>query len=118
VRRLRTVDAAQPRQAYQRDARTLGELGRVLVRAPLPKVQVRLPKPLAEQAVAAWEWDDDGGSVDSETCEQRVVRSRAAALALIGLSITEGGRWEADEVVVDLDPNLIGMAINAADDLP
>jgi hypothetical protein len=43
---------------------------------------------------------------------------RAAALSLIGLSITERGRWEGEEVLVALDPVLIGNAVDAADDLP
>jgi hypothetical protein len=45
-------------------------------------------------------------------------RLRAATLALVGLSITQDGRWDDGEAVVSLDPAFIGMAINAADDLP
>jgi hypothetical protein len=34
------------------------------------------------------------------------------------LSIVNGGRWDADDVVVELSPDLIGMAVSASDDLP
>jgi len=56
--------------------------------------------------------------LDPETFEQRVQRHRAATLALIGLSIVNGGHWEADEMVVELGPDLIGVAVDASDDLP
>jgi hypothetical protein len=70
------------------------------------------------KAVAAWERDDTEGDLDSETYEQRVQRHRAGTLALIGLAISERGRWEADEVVVELHPEELGVAMDAADDLP
>jgi hypothetical protein len=38
-------------------------------------------------------------------------------LALIGLSITERGRWEGHEVVVELDPVFIGNAVDAVNHL-
>lgn len=74
-----------------------------------------LPKRLSR----AWERDDDAstGPID-ETFEQRVVRSRAASLSLIGLATSERGRWTDDEVVVALHPLFIGHAVEAADDLP
>ena len=95
----------------------LGELGGVLARADLPRIEVRLPRRLAERAVVAWERDDIEG-VDPETFEQRVERHRAGTLGLIGLSIVNGGRWEANEVVVELDLELIGGALDASDYLP
>lgn len=107
------------RQLYRPEAETLGRIGRLFVMAPLPRIEVRLPRELAEAAMRAWERDDDESSGrTSETCEERVVRSRAAGLSLIGLAITERGRWDGDEVVVDLDPVFIGNAVDAADDLP
>jgi hypothetical protein len=81
-------------------------------------VEVRLPRRLAEQAVAAWERDDGEGPLDPETHEQAAQRHRAATLSLIGLTITECGRWRDDEVLVELDPVFIGLAVDAADDLP
>jgi len=104
---------------YREEAVVLGKLGEVLLSAELPPIEVRLPRDLAEAAVAAWERDGDesAGPID-ETFEQRVVRSRAASLALIGLTISGHGRWVGDEVVVALDPVFIGNAVEAADDLP
>jgi len=95
-----------------------GEVGTVLLDQSLPQVEVRLPRNLAELAVAAWERDDGEGPLDPETYEQSRQRNHAGTLALIGLSITERGRWEGDEVVVELDPVFIGNAVDAADDLP
>jgi hypothetical protein len=79
---------------------------------------VRLPRALAEKAVAAWKREGDEGPLDPETFEQRILRYRAGTLGLIWLSISELGRWDGDEVVVELSPDLIGMALDAADDLP
>jgi hypothetical protein len=84
----------------------------------LPQVEFRLPRTLAEQAVAAWERDDGQGPLDPEASEETARRLLAGTLALIGLSITERGRWEGDEVVVEIDPAFIGSAVNAADRLP
>lgn len=106
------------RGTYERDAQVLGELGRVLVSSPLARIEVRLPKVLAEQAVMAWNREENQEPLGPETCEQRVQRHRAGTLGLIGLTITERGKWTRDEVVVDLDPVFIGLAVDAADDLP
>ncbi len=108
----------ESQQIYRQDARSLGELGRLLVRLELPRLEVRLPRALAEQAVAAWERQEAEGPLDPETFEQRVQRHRAAAFSLIGLSVAERGRWEGDEVVVDLSAHFIADAVNASDDLP
>jgi hypothetical protein len=95
----------------------LGEIGAVLARAELPRVTVRLPSALARAAVAAWHRSHEG-EPDPESFEQRVLRHRAGALALIGLAVEEQGRAEGDEVVVDLSPEMIGSALDAADDRP
>jgi hypothetical protein len=108
---------SERQRRYREDTRLLGELGGVLAHTDLPRIEVRLPRRLAERAVAAWERDDSEG-VDPETFEQRVERHRAGTLGLIGLSIANGGRWEADEVVVELDPTLIGVALDASEYLP
>jgi len=102
---------------YRREARLLGELGAPLVRVELPRVEVRLPRALAKRAVAAWERDDDGPA-EPETFEQRVLRHRAATFSLIGLEISERGRWDGDEVLIALDAGLISAAVDASDDLP
>jgi len=108
------------REAYQvrsREAGTLGEIGALLARLQLPEVDVHLPGDPARAAVAAWERDDLGDS-GPETPEQHLQRHRAGSLALIGLAIKERGRWQDDEVVVALDAGLVGLAVDAADDLP
>ncbi len=117
-RYARGMDETETQKTWRGDARVLGEVGAVLLGQSLPQVEVRLPRRLAEQAVAAWERDDGEGPLDPETSEQGALRLRAATLALIGLSVTERGRWEDDEVVVELDPAFIGSAVEAADHKP
>ena len=111
------MDSAYQRQNRE-DARLLREVGAVLGEAEIPRFEVRLPRVIAEKALAAWKRDDTEGSPEPETLEQRFQRRRAAALGLIGLSIESAGRWEDDHVVVELSADLIGVAIDAADDLP
>ncbi len=113
------MDESRWQKMYREEAAVLGKIGQQLLGAEMPQIEVRLPRDVAEAAVAAWERDDDesAGPI-SETFEQRVVRSRAASLSLIGLAISERGRWTDDDVVVALDPVFIGKAVEAADDLP
>lgn len=80
---------------YREDSVVLGEVGRVLAQAGLPSIEVRLPRRLAEAAVRAWQREGNEGPLHPETFEQRVQRHRAGTLGLIGLSIVNGGRWEA-----------------------
>lgn len=112
------MDETETQQTWRGEARVLGEVGAVLLEQSFPLVEVRLPRRLAEQAVAAWERDDGEGPLDPETYEQAAQRLRAATLSLIGLNIAERGRWEDDEVVVEIDPAFIGSAVDAADYLP
>ncbi|MFM9921193.1 hypothetical protein [Lacisediminihabitans sp. H27-G8] len=102
---------------YRRDASVLAALGSHFATAKLPDVEVRMPRALADTAVAAWERDDEG-PLDSEDLEQRIQRHRAASLALIGLSIVKGGRPDDGEVFVGLHLDLVGDALTAAEDLP
>jgi hypothetical protein len=69
---------------------------------------------VAQAALEAWQDDDEGGP-DPESYEQRAIRHRAATLSLIGLSIERSGRDDGDVVVVELRPDLIGNALDAAD---
>ena len=103
---------------YGEEALALAEIGAMWSRIDLPRVEVRLPRDLAERAVTAWERDDNEGPLEPETHEQRTLRHRAGSLGLIGLAIQERGRWEEDRVVVELDPSEIVLAIDASDDLP
>jgi hypothetical protein len=105
------------RQRFRDDAATLARIGVALSAADLPRVEVRIPTELADAAVAAWQHDDEDGDLGPETVEQRQSRHRAAALALIGLSIETSSRVENDHIVVELNAGLIGSAIDAADDL-
>jgi hypothetical protein len=107
----------EDQRAYREDARTLGEIGAVLVKAQLPRTEVRIPRPLAQAAMEAWERDDGEGEPGAETTEQRLLRHRAGYLGLLGLAISERGRVDGNVVVVELDPVLIGIAVDAADDL-
>jgi hypothetical protein len=111
------MEETDRQRQYREEARVLGEIGIVLARSDLPTVTVRLPSALARAAVEAWRRADEG-QPDPESYEQRVQRHRAGALALIGLAAEERGRAEGDEVVVELSPDVIGNALNAADDLP
>ena len=108
----------ESQQIYRQDARSLGELGRLLVRLELPRVEVRLPRALASRRSPHGEREVEEGPLEPETFEQRVQRHRAATFSLIGLSVAERGRWEGDEVVVELSTHFIADAVNASDDLP
>ncbi|HET6737790.1 MAG TPA: hypothetical protein VFH76_02615 [Kribbella sp.] len=100
------------------DARVLGLIGTTFRAARLPAIRVTVPAALAERAVAAWEHDGTAAPAQPEDAFARLQRHRAAALALIGLSITERGKLDDDgNTVVDLSPELVGVAMNAADDV-
>lgn len=103
-------------ERYRNDARALAGFGVHISKTNLPDIEVRLPKALADVPVAAWERDDED-LPDSEDLDQRIQRHRAGTLALIGLSIVNGGRVDGDEIIVPLQPALIGDAAAAADDL-
>jgi len=111
------MEESERRRLYRYEAQLLGEIGAVLVNAELPRVEVRLPVELAHAAVLAWDRDDEA-ELDAESYEQGVVRRRAATLALVGLAVSELGHADGEEVVVNLDPVLIGIAVEAADELP
>jgi hypothetical protein len=103
---------------YRREAAVLGDVGAELAEVDLAEIEICLPRPLAELALAAWQREDDEGPAAPETFEQRVLRHRAATLALIGLSIESAGRWSDDHVTVLLHPQFVGEALAAADDRP
>lgn len=103
--------------AWRQDETLLAQIGRALA-SQETEVEVRLPRDLADAAVRAWErTDSDATGLETETCEQRVLRQRAGALALIGAALEDRGREDRDEVVVRLAAWFIGDALNAADDL-
>jgi hypothetical protein len=96
------------------DAGTLHELAQEFL-PQSPKVQVRLPRDLADRAVTAWQRDEEPGNLPRETAEQRSIRDDAGTLALIGQSIEETGIEDGDAVVFKLDAWILGIALEAAD---
>ena len=100
---------------WAKDAEVLAHLGRHLYEQPT-RLEVRLPKTMAAEAVAAWHRNGDGGALPAETPEQRATRHKAATLGLIGLSIETDGVEHGDEVVVEIESWFIGLALEAADE--
>ena len=80
-----------------------------------PKVELRIPRVLADEAVAAWQRDEDPGELSEETDDQRSFRDDAATFALIGLAIEDSGFEDADEVIFKLDAWILGNSLEAAD---
>jgi hypothetical protein len=87
---------------WEADAGTLYELAQRLL-PQIPMVQVRLPRVLADRAVAAWERDEEPGMLTQESDEQRTTRHDAGTFALIGQSIEETGVEDGDDVLFKLD---------------
>ena len=79
----------------------------------ISRIRVRLPRSVAESAVAAWDREELGG-IGEESREEYELRDDAAELALIGLAITPRGVWDGEEVVVDLDVAQISAALQTA----
>lgn len=102
-------------RTWTADAGLLAAIGAALADQDLD-VEVRLPADLAARAVAAWERDDVDDPPGHETAAERVVRGRAAALALLGAAIADRGITEGDEVVVRAHAWSVGSALDAADD--
>jgi hypothetical protein len=94
---------------YRAESKVLAAIGEH-VDAQVGPVTVRLPRAVAEAAVAAWERDDPDDDLGEETHEQYALRGQAGDLALIGLAISDDGRWEGEEVVVDLHVHAAGAA--------
>ncbi|MFI0420431.1 hypothetical protein [Spongiactinospora sp. 9N601] len=97
---------------YRQDRAVLAVVGAHLD-PQMSRVAVRLPRSVAELAVAAWE-REELAEVGEESREERELRDDAAELALIGLAISSRGVWETEEVVVDLDVVQIASALRAA----
>jgi hypothetical protein len=115
-------------EQYAQDALVLGRIGAVLFPQDT-KLSVRLPKELADLALAAWNRDEAGlaepgpagaglaeaGLADRETPSQRVLRDHAGYLALIGLCIENTAQSDGTDVICDLDSWYIGSALQAAE---
>jgi hypothetical protein len=99
---------------YAQEAEALGKIGAVLSSQPT-KLTMRLPRALADVAIAAWRRDDTEAPA-SETAMQRTARHRAGILALIGLCVESTGRAEGEQIACELDAWYVGLAMNAADE--
>ena len=106
---------SDPYDAWSEDAELLAQIGRALSRQPT-RLTVRLPRDLADRAVGSWNRDDFDGELPPETAGQRLIRNRAGAVGLIGLSIEQTGQADGEEVIVELDTWYVGDALRAADD--
>jgi hypothetical protein len=96
---------------YKQDRAVLAAIGAHLD-AQIGRIKVRLPRSVAESAVAAWD-HEELGRVGEESREEYELRDDAAELAFIGLAISSRGVWDAEEVVVDLDVVQIAAALRA-----
>ncbi len=103
------------RGGWRSDVVTLAQIGAQLFDAGL-SLEVVLPVELARTAIDAWKRDDSGATADHETPAEAAERHRAGALALIGLAISQRGEAEGSSFTVRLDPWLIGIALDAADE--
>jgi hypothetical protein len=110
----------QVRERYRSDSDALIRLGVELAEQAddMPRIRVRIPRALAEDAVASWDWEEPEGYQPSadETCEQRIERGRSATLAMIGMTIQEEGVWREVHVEVELHPWHLGVTLEASDD--
>jgi hypothetical protein len=106
------------RAQWNDDATALAQIGASLF-AQSTRLKVRVPRDLAEAALAAWTREDLESETDEqpETHDQATTRARAGSFALIGTAIEERGEpTDDDHVTVDLDAWFVGHALDAADD--
>ncbi|GGS11697.1 MULTISPECIES: hypothetical protein [Streptomyces] len=105
------MDAEEEYARYREDVKVLVAVG-ACVRDQAARIDVRLPKAVADAAVAAWRREEAGGPEGGreESREQYVLRDRAAELALIGAAIAERGRPDGTDVVVALGVESAGAA--------
>jgi hypothetical protein len=106
------VDDREQYLRYRLDRSVLAVIGARL-ESQVSRISVRLPRSLAESAVAAWDREEPGG-VGEESREEYELRDDAAELAWIGLAISERGVWDGEEAVVDLDVVQVAAALRAA----
>lgn len=96
---------------YRQDRTVLAAIGAHLD-PQITRISVRLPRSVAESAVAAWD-RDESGEIAEESVDEHGLRDDAAELALIGLAITSSGVRDGEEVVVELDVTQIAAALRA-----
>jgi hypothetical protein len=98
---------------YRQDRTVLAAIGACLG-PQVSRISVRLPRSVADSAVAAWDREELGG-IGEESCQESELRHDAAELALIGLAISSRGVREGEEVIVDLDVVQVVAALRAAE---
>lgn len=104
---LGPVDDREQYLRYRHDRAVLAAIGARL-ESQVSRVAVRLPRPLAESAVAAWD-REESSRVGEESREEYELRDDAAELAWIGLAISERGVWDGEETLVDRRPGRRGV---------
>lgn len=100
---------------YGADSRTLGETGAIALTLEIPTVEIRLPRSLADKALAAWQRVDEEALPADETPEQRRLRDDAATLALIGAAIEAESCQDGEFVIVRIAATVLSRAIDVAD---
>lgn len=83
------------------------------------RVRVRIPRELADAALAAWKREDEDSDElhrHEETGVQRRIRHRAGTLALIGSCIEGGIDGGGGDVYAYIDARLIADALESAED--
>lgn len=110
---LNSSVGADQRQ-WSSDSEVLAQIGRRLFEKE-PTSTVLIPTDLANAAVAAWERNDTHEQPLRRSPRDEEDRQDAAALALIGLAITERGKAKPGHVSVEVSAWQIGTALDAAD---
>ena len=109
-----TTPASADHRWWSSDSDVLARIGSSLDEKD-PSLTVLIPTHLADAAVQAWERDDIDEQPLSRSPNEERERHDAAALALIGLAITERGTPNVGGVSVEVSAWQIGTALDAAD---
>lgn len=110
------MNESNERARWKRDETVLARIGAAFF-AQETEIEIRLPKSLADEAVSAWQRNDESDvELAGESAEEGIVRRRAGTLGLIGCALEDRGRLEGNDVIVKLDAWFIGDALTAAED--
>ena len=84
------------------------------------KVRVKLPRELADAALASWQREDEDSEdlhTYDESASEKRIRHRACTLAMIGASLEDAPiQISGDYVIAEIDSAHVGEALLAADD--
>ena len=95
---------------FAADSQILAMIGDAFAGMPA-NASPRLPRDLAQAAVAAWRRDESDQPASPETEDQRMVRDHAATLALIGLAVLNNTDLVSESIEVSLSPELVAAAL-------